>query len=900
MSSSASPRRWLLVPLLLAGIHAACSGSSCAQSARVSQVSKKPAPTPGPTPDRRGDPTTAPPVLDASLEQPSVGASRLTVLTPRILELELVTTMGRGRSPERWDFVHGTKAELPGPERFAVTAAGQSVQVSRVGFRRRATYAPLHHRDLRISNRLYLEIARPLPDGVHVEVKNPDGAVFGEATRFETDLAPMRQSPAVHASQVGYAPDWVKKAFVGYYLGTLGELEIKESSFWLVDATSGERVFHGRLTPRREGGQPYATPPYQKVLEADFSAFHRPGQYVLVVPGVGASYRFRIDEGISAVVARTYALGLYHQRCGADIGLPFTRFAHARCHTDSVEIPSSGNAKVRERLLGFTQGAEKNPRHTAPIVKELDADLYRFARTGKVDVSGGHHDAGDYGKYTFNSAQLVHELVFAADAFPGAATLDNLGLPESGDGLSDLLQIARYEAEMLAKLQDSDGGFYYLVHPKDRPYEDDVLPERGDRQVVFPKNTIATAAATAALAQTGSSPGFKRAFPADAARYLAAARRGWDFLRVARSRFGGDGSYQRIGHYGDEFIHDDELAWAATELFLATGDKSIHEWLLQAFHPDDPGTVRWTWQRMFESYGAAIRSYAFAARTGRVAERDLDAGHLERCRAQAVLRGRDLVRWAEENAYGTSFPEPTKRFRTAGWYFSAANAFDLAVAYEIDPKPDVLAAIATNVSHELGANPLDLVFLTGLGWHRQREIVHQFAHNDRRVLPPSGIPLGSVQAGPPWLGPYGGELRELSFPRDDDEQLPYPIYDRWTDAHNVTTEFTVDTLGRGLGAGAFLMARGAMKSQPWRSATANIVVQTSGADATALSARLDVEGMAVEQAQVVWEAAGLEPRFGAPSVEFPDGKGATWLEAEAVWPDGRRVAAVLDLPSGRR
>ena len=94
-------------------------------------------------------------------------------------------------------------------------------------------------------------------------------------------------------------------------------------------------------------------------------------------------------------------------------------------------------------------------------LKNVDASLYPFWDLGPRDLSGGHHDAGDYSKYTINSAALIHYLVFAADAFPGVAALDNLGLPESGDGKSDVFQEAKWEADFLAKMQDSDGGFYF-------------------------------------------------------------------------------------------------------------------------------------------------------------------------------------------------------------------------------------------------------------------------------------------------------------------------------------------------------------------------------------------------------------------------------------------------------
>ena len=35
------------------------------------------------------------------------------------------------------------------------------------------------------------------------------------------------------------------------------------------------------------------------------------------------------------------------------------------------------------------------------------SQLYPFVRRGRIDVSGGHHDAGDYSKYTTNSAGMA-------------------------------------------------------------------------------------------------------------------------------------------------------------------------------------------------------------------------------------------------------------------------------------------------------------------------------------------------------------------------------------------------------------------------------------------------------------------------------------------------------------
>ncbi|HEX2751473.1 MAG TPA: glycoside hydrolase family 9 protein, partial [Verrucomicrobiales bacterium] len=518
------------------------------------------------------------------LAMPVPGDHCLRILAPGVLELTLITTKAPDARPAQWDFATGEgQASLPAPDQFTVTANGVPHGVSAVGFKRRALYAPLTKRDLRIGNYLTLQLAKPVSSDSVVEVTTP----LNPKSRFVATAAKSRWSPVIHTNQTGYEPSWPKTAMVGYYTGSTGELAVPPGDFHLV-TMDGREVFTGTLKPRPDEGFPSTVKPYQLALEADFSRFTVPGEYRLSVAGLGASYPFYIQEGITAAFARTCALGLYHQRCGCENALPFTRFLHSPCHTAPAEIPTPDFKKTARHLADMSADWNRNPRHTAPQLKDVNASLYPFVNQGKIDVSGGHHDAGDYSKYTINSAQFIHCLVFAADAFPGAGALDNLGIPESGDHLSDLLQIAKYEADFLVKLQDADGGFYFLVYPRERAYENNVLPDKGDPQVVFPKNTAATAAAVAALAQTASSPLFKRQFPGPAALYLERARRGWAFLQNAIAKHGRDGSYQKITHYGDTFMHDDELAWAAAEMFLATGDESIHQKLVAEFDPVSP------------------------------------------------------------------------------------------------------------------------------------------------------------------------------------------------------------------------------------------------------------------------------------------------------------------------
>ena len=188
------------------------------------------------------------------------------------------------------------------------------------------------------------------------------------------------------------------------------------------------------------------------------------------------------------------------------------------------------------------------------------------------------------------------------------------------------------------------------------------------------------------------------------------------------------------------------MAWAACQMYLATGDPAIHQTLMQWFTPGDPATLRWGWWHMASDWGHAIRSYAFAAQSGRLSASQLDPTFLAKCQSEIAAAGDDALRWSQMSAYGTSFPDATKRVMAAGWYFSGDQAFDMAVAYQLNAKPEYMTAMVANMNYEGGCNPLNLAYVTGMGWKRQRDIVSQWHMVTPTMLPPAGIPVGNVTA----------------------------------------------------------------------------------------------------------------------------------------------------------
>jgi hypothetical protein len=200
-----------------------------------------------------------------------------------------------------------------------------------------------------------------------------------------------------------------------------------------------------------------------------------------------------------------------------------------------------------------------------------------------------------------------------------------------------------------------------------------------------------------------------------------------------------------------------------------------------------------------------------------------------------------------------------------------------------DPRPKFREALLSNINYELGCNPVNISYTTGLGWKWQREIVHQYALNDRRVLPPSGIPIGNIQAGFMWIDFYQRELGALTFPPDGDQANPYPFYDRWGDSYNLSQEFVVLNPARDLGVAAWLLAQTSLKTQPWKPSQA-VTVQGGNPKAT-----LSAPGFDLTRARIIWEAEDLEPHIG-PTLELKTTP--AWIEAEIIPPDGRRMFGV--------
>lgn len=632
-------------------------------------------------------------------------------------------------------------------------AAAKRVHPIAAGSRTRAARVAVRKNLLVQGTCIFLKLPRPMKNGraYRVIVENP-------ALKLPA-LAPVRFddrrqiSDNLRVNQLGYLPGYAKRAYLGQYLGDLGGMPFASLTFHLWDR-QGKTVFTGAV--RRRGVNDDLVG--QIVYELDFTAFRGEERYRIQVPGVGVSYPFEIGPRALNPAFVNLMRGNYHQRCGVAVDPGFSRHHRAACHLDDAFLDAA---------------AEK-----LPFVQPKQPPLYLTGYTGaRQAATRGHHDAGDYGKYTTTGAGYVFSILNALDAFPDRFRNDNLGLPGSGNGIPDLVEECKWELDWLERMQDgADGGVFGVIRPRSGSYEH-FLPPKASRRFFFPKDTVFTAAYAAALAHASRSPLLRKHYPADSARYLARARKAWEFLEKNQR-------YVEYFHYGSVFGDWDERCWAAVELYAATGEDRFHRYFRENF---DPAKKRWDWSPRFEAVGYAADAYLFLKGRAR------DPQMLARCKQ--ALREACAMHLSDAAAfpYRLSLPQPTIRHGDYGWVFPGDLAgYDLLIGYAALGRRDAryLQCALDNLGYTFGANPSGYFLQTGMGAKRNIEAVSDHSSWDEIIEPIPGLPLGIGSGKTYRLHTYGSRVNEGAYPEQ------WPLMNRWYDGFNVQTEFTMTPMIR--------------------------------------------------------------------------------------------------------
>ncbi|HAK58118.1 MAG TPA: hypothetical protein DCP06_03975 [Lachnospiraceae bacterium] len=488
-------------------------------------------------------------------------------------------------------------------------------------------------------------------------------------------VAAKEEDPTgIRINQVGFRPNDTKTA-------VFAELSSDGEEFTIVDK-KGKEVYKGTLGTSISNESAGETD-----LIADFSDFKKPGTYRIVASDGTESPKFTIAENVYDKLTKSAIKMLYMQRCGTKLPKKYAgKFAHGICHTQTAYV------------LGD---------HDRPM-----------------DVSGGWHDAGDYGKYVVAGAKAAADVLLAYDSYAGGQIIDDVGTPESGDGIDDLLQEAKYELDWMLKMQKKDGSVFHKVTCRNFPST--VMPEEEtDELIVSFISTPATAdfSAVMALAARIYAGSGNSAFKKAAKKYKRAAIKAWKFLESRPDVISHTNPSDVVtGEYPDG-EDGDERFWAACELYRTTKSSTYLDGIKTYSEEDrNMNGLGWTDCGLYGS---------FAALTDKNLKKKAPDTY-ERIR---TVFNRIL---SETESGGTSSPYMINRAEEFEWGSNLGIANDgvlYLMANRIEKSGTHVNMASEQLSYLLGKNATGYCFVTGFGDNPSSHPHHRISQVVGKAVP---------------------------------------------------------------------------------------------------------------------------------------------------------------------
>jgi endoglucanase len=506
---------------------------------------------------------------------------------------------------------------------------------------------------------LYLNLFEPLGSRETLRIEGPQGLEY----RWSFDDT-KTQTPVIQLNQVGYSPRVMRRyAYVSWWLGDGGPLPLDDFPA-AVDVA-------GRSLPlvTRPATADLGVP----LKQIDLANAPIGSAFRVRIPGVGVSYETEISE--SSVLRSFYVVsrGLFHNRFGRDTRAEYTNWvrpADVQRHIWTAEVADWGE-----------KFSEKTP------------------KTGARKLAGGHHDAGDFDVRPTHyqvSMLLMEAFEFGREAFSDG----QLTLPESGNGIPDLLDEALYSVKGWEDLQESDGGVRLGIEGSRHPWNLTFADEDPMDYWTYARDTRHTLRVAGLFAQAG-----RLVAPYDAARGKQLIERAQRAYKYA------------VGH-GASDADGGRMLLATGELWRATGDaqyKARFEAVWQAsvkwgkYPPISPTLL---WASAFNSASdPIIGEYVLGYVTGPGADGLIVAQAQRRFGELASEAVRDLER--QGHRHGRN---PGKK---PSWGEDAAAIRAVLPCVWLlrtgAQDPNCLAALSLARDYSLGANPMSMVWFTGLG-----------------------------------------------------------------------------------------------------------------------------------------------------------------------------------------
>ena len=318
----------------------------------------------------------------------------------------------------------------------------------------------------------------------------------------------------------------------------------------------------------------------------DFSALKESGLFYVFDPKRNErSHPFAIDRDVYRRVLKSATKMYYFNRANFEKKRPYSCLL-ARCWS----LPAAYLGKGQDREARSVR--DRNNSATAR------------------DLSGGWWDAGDTGKYVTFSMEPVHQLLTAFTEHPSAFG-DDFGIPESGNGVPDLLDELLVELEWLKKMQPADLKGGALIKVGNIEYAEPIPDQSTLARYYYPgacsSSTIVVAGqfAHAALVLKGIP-----ALAGLVSDFVRRARDAWAHYQTnPKSDACDDGTIKSGDADAPEKDQEQAAVVAAVYLFAATGDTTFGDYVKKNYRNTKPFEDE-RWSAYVPSQGDALLFYA--------------------------------------------------------------------------------------------------------------------------------------------------------------------------------------------------------------------------------------------------------------------------------------------------
>lgn len=448
--------------------------------------------------------------------------------------------------------------------------------------------------------------------------------------------------PQIFLNQAGYLPESKKAAY----------LPFKADKF-TVETENGTAVLTG--TTEFYG---YDEISGDELYTADFTSLTEKGRYRIKADGK-ASALFETGN-VYKDVCRDTMRAFYYLRCGCGLD---------RKHAGDYE---------------------HKPCHTADAVLWEDNSV-------KKEVTGGWHDAGDYGRYVTAGAVALAHMLYAYKMFPEAYKDIKTNIPDSCE-MPDLLTECKVELLWIMKMQNGQGGVYHKATTKGHaPF---IMPEDDPMQMyLLPVSSMATADTAAVLALASD---VYREFDSDFADKLrSCAELSYNWLEANPDYLFNNPKECTTGGYGERDDRDNRF-WAACEMYSLTGEQKYHDHIIKYLESD-------IWLSGL-GYGdtGGFGSLAYI-----LTKQRKDEALLKKFLRAYEYRAKELASYSDECGYKTALRENEYCWGSNMIVLKAGMSF--IIAAELCGKKEYIPYAVKQADYILGANPLGISYLSGTG-----------------------------------------------------------------------------------------------------------------------------------------------------------------------------------------